>query len=149
MHICVNLYPVWRTSWRDVRGKKIADHIHAISFLVKYTKTLSVRNQHDRYSLSFFRAKRANSSQPSLRIAVRWPSHTSSRRFTHALAVSNSSPKRRAENCPLQSASITTWVTFICRWRAPNRRRENSKPRFTRAPRWRYCYSLFFNSSRL
>jgi hypothetical protein len=59
---------------------KSANHIHAISFLVKYTKTLSVRNQHVRYSLSFFCDKRANSHTSAA-------SHRDSTASTRIIAV--------------------------------------------------------------
>ena len=63
-----------------MRASTSAIYIHAISFLVKYTKTLSVRNQHVRYSLSFFRDKRANSHTSTA------PHHDSTA-FTRIIAV--------------------------------------------------------------
>jgi hypothetical protein len=57
----VNLYPVLRSFLRGARFKKSALLFSRIFNLVKYTKTLSVRNQHDRYSGAFFRLKLANS----------------------------------------------------------------------------------------
>jgi hypothetical protein len=46
---------------RGARFQKPAHLQTRIFNLVKYTKTLSVRNQHDRYSRAFFRLKLANS----------------------------------------------------------------------------------------
>ncbi|MCU6496503.1 hypothetical protein LPN04_01695 [Rugamonas sp. A1-17] len=105
----MNLYPVSRSFLRHVRLQISAHFKTRIFNLVKYTKTLSVRNQHDRYSRAFFRVKLLNShthADSACPLA-------SSRRDVRARSSSEKRPRRRAKKRPHQSAPYTTWVSAM------------------------------------
>jgi len=109
VHICVNLYPVSRSFLRHVRLQISAHFKTRIFNLVKYTKTLSVRNQHERYSRAFFRVKLPNShthADSACPLA-------SPRRDVRARSSSEKRPRCRAKKRPHQSAPYAAWVSAM------------------------------------
>ncbi|WP_295996069.1 hypothetical protein [Rugamonas sp.] len=83
--------------------KKAPSQSHNFN-LVKYTKTLSVRNRHERYSPAFFHAKRASTrpradSMPSPRAA--------------SIASRTASPSRPPHRSPIEAHRLENAPTFI------------------------------------
>jgi len=119
VHICVNLYPVSRSFLRHVRLQISAHFKTRIFNLVKYTKTLSVRNQHDRYSCAFFRVKLVNShthADSACPLA-------SSRCDVRAQSSSKKRSRRRAKKVRLKARLVPSGFLRCCHRRRKNPRR--------------------------